>query len=132
MPAAAATPADDQHEVEAQRQPLAQRQQLEAEEHREGDDRGDVKAADRQEVGKPAAAHRVGIVLIHRILVAGDERDGDPRRLSRAGAARCGAAAPSRDAVEPVRLRRDARTVTGPSGLPTAPIPWNQASRAKS
>ncbi len=68
-----------QHEVEAQRQPLAQRQKLEAQEHREGDHGGDVQPADREQMRQAAASHRHGVVLADRILVAGDESDGDSR-----------------------------------------------------
>ena len=50
-----------QHQVEAQRQPLAQRQELEAEEHRRGDHGGDVQPADRQQMRQAAAPHRFGI-----------------------------------------------------------------------
>ena len=68
-----------QHEVEAQRQSLAQRQELEAEKHRRGNHGGDVQSADRQQMRKPAAPHRLGIRLADGILVAGHEGDGDPR-----------------------------------------------------
>ena len=61
----------DQHQVEAQRQPLAEREQLQRQEHGESDHRGDVQSADREQVGQTAAAHRVGIVLVDGILVAG-------------------------------------------------------------
>jgi hypothetical protein len=68
----------DQHEVETQREPLAQRQQLQGQQHGEGDNRGDVQPAHRQQVGEPASPHRVGVIFIHRILVASGQRDRDP------------------------------------------------------
>ena len=89
MPAAAATPAETSTRLKRSARRLAEREQLQGEEHCEGDDRGDVQAADRQQVREPAAAHRVGVVGVHRILVAGRERDGDAGRARREAATRC-------------------------------------------
>ena len=72
-----------QHEVEPQRQRLAQRQEPQGQQHGEGDHRGDVQSADREQMREAAAPHRVGVVLVDRVLVAGHKRDGDPGRIRR-------------------------------------------------
>ena len=50
---------------------------LQGEQHRPRDHRGDVQAADRQQMRQAGPAHGFGIVLVDRILVAGGERGGD-------------------------------------------------------
>ena len=121
----------DQHQVEAQRQPLAQRQQLQRQQHRRPDHRGDVQAADRQQVGQARPAHRLGILLADRGLVAGGERGGDSAARCRAAASRMCRPSRSRSASSPPP-GDGSTTSTGPIARPTPPIPWNQASRAKS
>jgi hypothetical protein len=122
----------DQRQSRVEREPRAERQQPQHQQHRRADHRGDVEAADRQQMRQAGTAHRLRIVLGDGALVAGGEarryRSAGPRdapldmRRQRAPqvAAGCLArpehrhrreAAPRRaDAVEP----RDARIVIGP------------------
>jgi hypothetical protein len=72
----------NEDEVEAEGQPFAQREELEAEQHRGGDHRGDVQSANREQMGQTARAHRIRIVLGHAVLVAGDQRDGNTRLVT--------------------------------------------------
>ncbi len=67
----------DHHQIETQRQGPAQCEQLERQQHRGRDHRGDVQSADRQQVGQPATPHCLGVFLAHRILVTGHQRDRD-------------------------------------------------------
>ena len=131
MPAAAATAAATSTRLKRSASVSLSASSRKRQEHGEGDHRGDVQAADRQQVGQAAAPHRVGIVLVDGILVAGDQRDGDPGRVCAAAALRY-ASSGSRARGRGPRARPVAITVTGPSALPTAPMPLNQASRAKS
>ena len=78
----------DEHEVEAERQPLAQGEQLEGQQHREGDDCGDVKPLTDSRCVSPLRRIASASLLIHRILVAGREGDRDSRANLPAGAAR--------------------------------------------
>ena len=73
----------NEDQVETQREPLAQRKQLQAEQHRRGDDCGDVQPADREQMGETAGAHRIRILFGDPVLVAGDERDCNAGFVSR-------------------------------------------------
>ena len=53
----------DQDEVEPEREPLAEREKLQAEQHREGHDRSDVESADRQKMREAASPHGFGVIL---------------------------------------------------------------------
>ncbi len=68
----------DQHQPEAQRQRRAEREQLQREQHHRSDHRGEVEAADREQVGEAGAAHRFGVRFGNPALVAGGQRGGDP------------------------------------------------------
>ena len=107
MPASAPTAAADQHQVEAQRQPLAERQELQRQQHRRADDRGNVEPADRQQVGEAASPHGVGILLGHGILVASRQRSRD--RPGRPGSALADVAAQAGRAANRARSARPAQ-----------------------
>jgi hypothetical protein len=67
----------DQHQRSAQAQRGAEGEQLEREQHDRADGGGQVKAADREEMCQARGAHRFGIGVGDRALIAGRERGGD-------------------------------------------------------
>ncbi len=121
----------NEHEIEPKREPLAQCQQLEAEKHGERHDRGDVQPADRQQVRQAASTHRLGIGGLPTPFWS-------PVASAMAMPAELGGSCdetcrrrPLAHAIEAF-WRRRFTTVIAPIAFPTAPMPLNQASRAKS
>ena len=105
MPASAPDAGGDQDQPEAQRQRRAEREQLQGQQHHRADHGGEVKAADREQMGEAGAAHRLGVRLGNAALVAGGERGGD-RRLRRRGEPRRGYAPARRWRQPAIRARQ--------------------------
>ena len=82
-PGQRAEPGRNEDEVEPQRETFAQSEQPQRQEHRGADHRRDVQPADRQQMGKTAAPHRLGVFLADRSLVAGGQSGSD--RSARSG-----------------------------------------------
>ncbi len=75
--------ARDQRQSHPQRQRRPQREQLDDEDHRRADHRGDVEPAHRQQVREPRGAHRLGVLLRDAADITGRERGRHPADASR-------------------------------------------------
>ncbi len=71
MPATAPTPAETSTRLNRSASRSLSASSLRLRSMANADDRGDVEPADRQEVRQAASTHRLGVVLVHRVLVAG-------------------------------------------------------------
>ncbi len=104
-PATAATAAATSTRLNRRASRSLNARDFQRQEHSEGNHRRDVQAADRKQVREAAPPHRLGILLVHGILVAGGERDRDSVRPLRE-ALRDMLAEALADAVQPARLGR--------------------------
>ena len=77
MPASAPAPAAIRIRRKRSASAGLKREQLQRQQHHRADHRGQMKPADREQMGKARAAHRLGILLGDAVLVAGGERGGD-------------------------------------------------------
>ena len=77
MPASAPAPAATRTRRKRSASAGLEREQLQRQQHDRADHRGEVEAADREQMGKAGAAHRLGVGIGNAILVAGRERGGD-------------------------------------------------------